>query len=67
VSEGTDAAWDLSLGVIGRRIAQRAAEARARIFGREYYPALIAAAVVASAALTLYFWASGNRLLALEA
>lgn len=58
---------DEDLGVIGRGIAQRAAEARARIFGGKYYPALalIAAAALASLGLTILFTLQGHWVLAL--
>lgn len=69
VREGTDRSFfdgeDEDLGEVGQGIAQRAAEARARIFGREHYPALIAVAALASLGLTIYFWATGHPLLAL--
>jgi hypothetical protein len=73
VREGTDRSFfdgeDEDLGEVGQGIAQRAAEARARIFGREHYPALIAVAAPASLGLTIYFtiyfWATGHPLLAL--
>jgi len=69
VREGTDRSFldgeDEELGEVGQGIAQRAAEARARIFGREHYPALIAVAALASLGLTIYFFAEGHWLLAL--
>jgi hypothetical protein len=56
-------------GEVGKRIAQRAAAARARIFGMERYPTLIVAATVGilSLGLTMFFWATGHPLLALLA
>lgn len=63
--ESCDEKEDEIFGEVGKRIAQRAAAARARILGRERYPALIVAAALASVGFTIYFFATGHRLLAL--
>jgi len=63
--ESGDEEEDEIFGEVGKRIAQRAAAARARISGRERYPALIAAAALASLGLTILFTLQGRWILAL--